>query len=122
MFFYVFSCHIIKFNHFLYCFIILRHLISSFLHSRSLLIPYISTDPIDYNFVSNFFIFRIMSMIVLFACISIEPVDSIILLSLAVNAVLLTSLVNTLCFSLLNVSCDFIINPLAFYEFFMFFF
>ena len=80
MLFYVFSCNIIKINHFLYCFIILSHLISSFLHIRSLLVPY--------------------------AYVSIESIDSILLSSLALNAILLTSSVNALFFSLLNLPCD----------------
>ena len=67
----------------MYYFIILLHLISSRISStRSLLVPY--------------------------AYISIELIDSILLPSLALNAILLTSSVNTLCFSLLNHCCDFI--------------
>ena len=40
MFFYVFFCNFMKVNNFLYCLIILLHLISSFLLTRSLLVPY----------------------------------------------------------------------------------
>ena len=75
-FFYVFFCNIINVNNFLYRFIILLHLTSSFLLTRSLLVPY--------------------------AYVSIESNDCILLSSFELNAILLISLVNTLCLSLLN--------------------
>ena len=52
----VFFCNIIKVNHFLYYFIILLHLISSFLLTRSLLVPsaYISIESIDCILLSSF--------------------------------------------------------------------
>ena len=83
---YVLSCNIIKVNYFLYCFIILLHLISSFLHSKSLLIPY--------------------------AHFSIELIDCILLSALPLNAILLTSSVNVICFMLLNLCWNFSINLL----------
>ena len=67
---------------------ILIHLISSFLCIISLFVPY--------------------------AFISIETIDCILLSSLAVNAILLTTSVSTLCFSLLNLCCYFDINLLLF--------
>ena len=55
MFFYVFFCNISKVKNFLYCFIILCRLIFSFLHIRSLLVPYayVSAESIDCVFVSS---------------------------------------------------------------------
>ena len=80
---------------FLCCFIILLHLISSFLLTRSLLVPY--------------------------AYVSMESVDCILLSSFELKAILLTSSVKILCFSLLNMCCLFNIS-LFFYEFFLIFF
>ena len=51
--------------------------------------------------------------------VSIQSIDYIILSLSALNATLLTSLVNTLCFILLIVFCDFHINLMLFYEFFL---
>ena len=81
-------------NHFLHRFIILLHLISSFLLS-----------------ISSFVIF------VTFASISLY----FFLLLSVLNTILLTSSVNTLCFCLLNVCGDFDINLLFSYEFFVIF-
>ena len=47
-----------------------------------------------------------------YPCSSIELIDCIPLSLLALNAILLTSSVNTLYFSLLNLCCDFNINLL----------
>ena len=91
MFFYVFFCNIII----LCCFIILLHLISLFLLTRSLLVPYVY--------------------------VSMESVDCILLSSFELKAILLTSSVKILCFSLLNMCCLFNIS-LFFYEFFLIFF
>ena len=89
MFFYVFFCDIIKVkvNHF-FCFIILLHLGSSFLYIKPLLVPY--------------------------AHVSAESIYCILLSSLALNAILLTTSGNTLCFELLNLCCDLNINLLFF--------
>ena len=95
MFFYFF-CSIVKVNYFLFCLIILLYLVSSFLHTSSLLVPY--------------------------TYISIESIDCILLSSLALYVILLTSSVNTLSFLLLNLRRDFNIDLLFFYEFFMIFF
>ena len=94
MLFYVFFGNIVKVNHLLYYFIILANLISTFLHTRSLLVPsaYASTGS----------------------------VGCILLSSLALNAVLLPSSVNTLCFSLLNLCCDFNISLLFFINYLRF--
>ena len=56
MFFYVFFCNIIKVDHFLYHLIILLHLISSFLLARSLLVlyAYVSSELIDCILLSSF--------------------------------------------------------------------
>ena len=64
------------------------HKISSFLDTTSLLVPY--------------------------ACGSIELTNCILSSSLALKAVLLIYSGNTLCFSLLNLCCDFNINLLLF--------
>ena len=87
---YVFYCNIVIVNHFLYCFIILLHLISSFL--------------------------CIISLFVAYAYVFIKSFDCILLSSLALNVILLTSLVNTPCFSVLNICCEFSINLLFFYD------
>ena len=82
-----FFCNIIKNNH-LCIFFILLHLISSSLHGTSPLVPH--------------------------TYVSIESIDCILSSSFTLNAILLTSSVNTFCFSPLNLCCDF-------YEFFMIF-
>ena len=83
---YVFFYNVIKVNHFLYCFVILSHFISSFLHNRFLLVPY--------------------------AYVSTKSLDCILLLSLVLNAILFTPSVKKLSFSIRNFSCDFSINLL----------
>ena len=70
----------------MYRFIILLHLISSVLITRSLLIPN--------------------------AYVSIQSIDCILLLSFELKAILLISSVKTLCLSLLNLCCVFNINLL----------
>ena len=95
MLFCVFFYNIIKVNHFFYCFIILLHLVFSFLHTRSLLVPdaYVSIE-------------------------SIESIDCIVLSSLAFNAILVTFSLNTSYFLLfLNLYRDFNINLLIFINF-----
>ena len=86
--FYVFFCSIIIVNHFLYCFIILMHLISSFWCTITLFVSY--------------------------AYVSIKTIDCIHLSSLPLNAMLLISSVNALCFLLLNLCYDFNTNLLFF--------
>ena len=71
-----FFCNIIKVNQFLYHFIILLHLISSFSLTRYLLIAY--------------------------AYVSIESIDCILLLLFELSAILLISSLKTLCLSVLN--------------------
>ena len=93
MFFYVFFCNIIQVNRFLYRFIILLHLISSFPFTRSLFVPY--------------------------AYVSIASIDSILLSSYELKAILLISPVKTLCLALLNLCCVFINFYYCFYKFFM---
>ena len=93
-FFYVFFCNIINVNNFLYLFIILLHLTSSFLLTRSLLVPY--------------------------AYVSIESNDCILLSSFELNAILLISSVKTLCLSLLNLCCVFNIDLLFLMNFYHF--
>ena len=93
MFFYVFFCNIYKVKQL--CFIILLRLIFSFLHIRSLLVPY--------------------------AYVFIESIDHILLSSFELKAILLISSVKTLCPSLLNLCC--VCNISLFYcEFFLIFF
>ena len=55
-----------------------------------------------------FFFLHIRSSLVPYACIciSIESIDCIFLSSSKLNTILLTSSVNTLCFTLLNLCCD----------------
>ena len=69
MFFYVFFCNIIEVNHFLYCFIILLHLISSFLLTRPLLVPY--------------------------AYVSIESIDCFLLLSFELRAIFFSKIITS---------------------------
>ena len=86
MLFCFFFCNIIKVNYFLYRFIILLHLISSFSVTISLLVPH--------------------------AYFSIESTDCILLSSFELKAILLISSVKKLCLSLLNLCCVFNINLL----------
>ena len=83
-----FFCNIITVNHFLYRFTIFLHLISSFSLTRSFLIPY--------------------------AYVSIESIDSILLSSSGLKAILLIFSVKILCFPLLNLCWIFNINLLFF--------
>ena len=92
IFFYVFLCNIIKVNNFLYCFIILLHLISSFPLTRSLLVPY--------------------------AYVSIESIDYILLSPFELKEILLISSLKILCLSLLNICCVFNIDLLFLMNFF----
>ena len=78
----------------MYCLIKLLHLISSFLNTRSLFIAY--------------------------GHLSIQWIEYIFLSSLALNAVLLTSTANKLCFLPLNLCCDFSMNLLFFTNSFWF--
>ena len=78
MFFYIFFCNIIKVIEFLYRFFILLHLIFSLPVIRSLLVPY--------------------------AHVSIESIDSIFLSSFLLKAILLNYSVKT-CLWLLNLYC-----------------
>ena len=71
---YVSSCNNSKLNHFVCCFIILLHLVFSSLHIKYLLVPY--------------------------TYISIESIDCIILSSLELNAILVTSSINSFWLSL----------------------
>ena len=81
-----FLFHIIKVNQFLYRYIILLNLVSSFSHTKSLLIPY--------------------------AFFSIESFDCILKSSFEIKAILLISLVKTLCLSFLIFCCVFNISLL----------
>ena len=74
----MFFC-IIKVNHFLYLFIILLHLISSFSLARSLIVPY--------------------------AYVSIESIDCILLLSFQLKEFLLISSVKSFCLPHLKLCC-----------------
>ena len=87
-----FFCNFIKANDFLYCFIILLNLISSVSPTKFFLVPY--------------------------AYVSVESIDCILLSSFELKAILLNSLVKTLCLSLLNLFCVFNIY-IFFYKFFM---
>ena len=95
MFFYVFFCNIIKVNRFLYCFIVLLHLISSFSLTGFLLIPY--------------------------AYASIKSNDCILLSSFELSGILLISSVKTLCFSFLNLYSVFNMDLLFLMNFSRFF-
>ena len=88
LFSYFFLCNIIKVNKFLYSFIILLHLISSFLLTKSLLVPY--------------------------GYISIESIDCILLSLFELRAVLLISSIKSLCLSLLDLCRVFNISLLFF--------
>ena len=93
-FFYVFWCNIIKFNNFLYCFSTLLNLMSSSLHTISLLVPnaYLSTESIDW-----------------------------LLLWFEPKAISLISSVKPLWFSLLNLCSLFNISLLLFMNYLLFF-
>ena len=54
------------------------------------------------------------SLLLPYADVSTESIDSILLSSLPLNAILLTSSVNTLCFSLLSLCYDFNTNFFCF--------
>ena len=95
MLFYLFFCNIIRVNYYLYCFIVLLHVISSFSLTRSLLVPY--------------------------TYVSIESTDCILLSSFELKAILLISSTKILCLSLLNRYFVFNIHLLLFYELFMIF-
>ena len=99
MFFYVFFCNIIKVNHFLYRFITLLHLISSFSLTRSLLLPnsHVSMDQAIAFFYHH-----------------------LTLNQYFINLNQLISSVKTLCLSLLNLCCVFNFDFFS-YEFFMIF-
>ena len=99
MFFYVFFCNIIKVNHFLYCFITLLHLISSFSLTRSLLLPnsHVSMDQAIAFFYHH-----------------------LTLNQYFINLNQLISSVKTLYLSLLNLCCVFNFDFFS-YEFFMIF-
>ena len=86
MLFYVFLRNIIKIDHFLYPFIVLLRLISSFSLIRSLLVPYVY--------------------------VSIESIDYFLLLSFKLKAILFISSVETLYFSFLNLRWVFKIDLL----------
>ena len=88
---YMFFVTLSKLNIF-YCFILLLHLTSSFVHTRASLVAY--------------------------AYVSIESIGCILLSSLALNPILLTSSVNTLRFLLVNLCYDF---GIVSYDFFMIF-
>ena len=81
-----FLFHIIKVNQFLYRYIILLNLVSSFSLTKSLLVPY--------------------------AFFSIESFDCILKSSFEIKAILLISLVKTLCLSFLIFCCVFNISLL----------
>ena len=83
----------IKVYHFLYRFITLLHLITSFSLTRSLLVPY--------------------------AHVFIESIDWILLSSFELNAILLISSVKTLCLSLLNLYFVFNIDLLFLMNYFL---
>ena len=88
--------NITKIHYILYCFITLLHLISSLSLTKSFFVPY--------------------------AYVSIESIDFILLLLFEHKAILLTSLVKTLCLSLLELCWFFNIDLLFFYKFFMTFY
>ena len=79
-----FFYNVIESNHFLYHFIILLHLISSFSFTRSMFVPY--------------------------AYVSIESIGCITLSPFGFNIILLISSVKKLCLSLLNLCCVFNID------------
>ena len=94
-YFVFFFYNIIKVNHVLYRFSILLHLIPSLSLTKSL--------------------------VVLYAYVSIESIDSILLSSFKLREVLFISSVKTLFLSLLNLCCIFNIDLYFFYNFFTIF-
>ena len=67
-----------------------------------------------------FFTFlHIRSLLVPYACVSIESIDHILLSSFELKAILLISSVKTLCLSLLNLCCAFNISLLFFMDSFL---
>ena len=66
--------------------------------------------------IFNFFFFCLISLFVPYSYVSVGSINCILLSLLALTAILLTSSVNTLCFSPLNLYCDFIfsMNSLGF--------
>ena len=90
-----FLFHIIKVNQFLYRYIILLNLVSSFSPTKSLLVPY--------------------------AFFSIESFDCILKSSFEIKAILLISLVKTLCLSFLIFCCVFNISLLFLTNYLWFF-
>ena len=90
-----FLFHIIKVNQFLYRYIILLNLVSSFSLTKSLLVPY--------------------------AFFSIESFDCILKSSFEIKAILLISLVKTLCLSFLIFCCVFNISLLFLTNYLWFF-
>ena len=95
IFIYVFFCIIIIVNHFLF-----------FLHC------YVSYVTFLFLHCYVSFFLCIIYFFVSYAYVSIESIDCILLWLLAINAILLTSSINTLCFSLLNLCCHFDISLL----------
>ena len=74
----------------------------------------------------HFYIFLLfflltMSLLISYACVSMESIDCILLSSFEFNAILLVSSMKILFLLLLNLCCVFSLN-LFFYEFFMIFF
>ena len=57
---------------------------------------------LNYIVTFNFFFFTYWSLFVPYAHVSIQSIDWVLLSSITPNEILLTSLVKTLCFSLLN--------------------
>ena len=90
LFYYI--VYIIKVKYFCIVLLYCLHLISSLLHTRSLLVPC--------------------------TYVSIKSIDCILLSSFELKAILLSSSVKTLCLSLLNQCFVFNITLLFFYEFF----
>ena len=98
----------------IFCLIILVHLITLFLYTRPLFVPYVYKESIDYILVFNFFTSWVKSLLIAYAYVSIELISSFLLLLLALNAILATSSENKFCFSLLNRCWIFYINLLFF--------
>ena len=83
IFFCFFFCNIIKFNHFLYLFITLLHLISSLSLTKSLLLRYVN--------------------------VSIESIAFFLLSSFELKRILLISSVKTLCLAYLNLTVSLVL-------------
>ena len=119
IFYLIFSYSVIKFNHFLHCFI---NNYIYFLHFYILdlclfHVQFVSMESADYILVFNFFIFLHLCPWLLcpYAYVFKESIDCILWSLLALNAILLTSSVNTLYLSFLNFCYDFDINLLFFF-------